>query len=272
MLRAFLLVVLSTAAAIAVAVPPYEPLPDRSASTAPRATNVPQVSNDNVLAQDDGSYTFTPAVESNPQPARGAPLGNPSWEMMQQMQQMQEEIQSLRGTVEELKHQVNLMQKQERERYLDLDMRINQLRGGGSVSQSATVKPPMPAQAADEKALYQKASDHRKKNEFSEAIALLEQLLQQSPNGLYAPYSDYWLGELYMVAEPPQLDVAKKHFISLLANHSDHVKVPDAMYKLGKLYIRQGEKSKAKSTLSELVKRYPDKSAANLGKDLLKTL
>lgn len=265
MLRALLLVAITSAAASAVAVPPYEPLPDNRGQSKPVSRDIDEV-------PDDSTFTFTPAVDNASSQPKGAPLGNPSWEMMSQMQQMQDEIQSLRGMVEELRNQVNIMQKQERERYLDLDMRINQLRGGEAAVKAPAPVTQSPKQTADDKALYQKASDHRKKNQFPEAISVLEQLLQQSPNGLYAPYSDYWLGELYMVTEPPQLDTAKKHFVSLLSNHSDHVKVPDAMYKLGKLYVQQGEKSKAKSTLTELVKRYPDKSAANLGKDLLKTL
>ncbi|WP_290576183.1 tol-pal system protein YbgF [Ketobacter sp.] len=190
---------------------------------------------------------------------------------MSQVQQMQQEILQLRGMVEELKHQIDIMQKQERERYLDLDLRINQLQSGGSATGSSKATK-APRAKEDDKVLYDKASQLRKEGKYEEAIAVLNQLLQQSPEGLYAPYCEYWLGELYMVADPVDLDEAKRHFINLLANHPDHVKVPDAMYKLGKLYASKGETSKAKSTLNELVKRYPDKSAAKLASDLLKTL
>ena len=41
------------------------------------------------------------------------------------------------------------------------------------------------------------------------------------------------------------------------------------MYKLGKLYVTQGETSKARSTLNELIKSHPDKSAAKLARELL---
>ena len=184
---------------------------------------------------------------------------------------MQQEILDLRGMVEELKHQIDIMQKQERERYLDLDLRINQLQSGSAGTKSGK-STAAPRAKEDDKVLYEKASQLRKEGKYDEAISALNQLLQQSPEGLYAPYSEYWLGELYMVADPVNLDEAKRHFINLLANHSDHVKVPDAMYKLGKLYASKGETSKAKSTLNELIKRYPDKSAAKLAQDLVKTL
>jgi len=213
--------------------------------------------------------SYSAAVDNGNQNASGGAAF--SWDTMSQMQQLQQEVLQLRGQVEELNHQIEVMQKQERERYLDLDMRINQLQTGKPVAGSEAATP-MPTVSGDDKTLYEKASQLRKDGKYPEAIAILEQLLTQSPKGVYAPYCEYWLGELDMVTEPPDLDKAKRHFINLLANHGDHVKVPDAMYKLGKLYAAKGETDKAKSTLNALIKKYPDKSAAKLAKDLLKTL
>ncbi|HVL02342.1 MAG TPA: tol-pal system protein YbgF [Dongiaceae bacterium] len=205
--------------------------------------------------------------------------GSDSYSTMQQMQQMQQELQELRGAVEQLTHDMEMMQKQARERYLDLDSRINQLRGGTAAAGAAVaaegdapVAAPTTQEAAQDKDLYDKASQLRRDGKYQESITVLEDLLKQSPDGPYAPYCEYWLGETYMAIKPPKLDMAKTHFISLLGNHPDHVKVPDAMYKLGKLFASQGEKAKAKGTLNELIKKHPDKPAANLAKDLLKTL
>jgi len=270
MLRYLLVLVISTAAASAAAVPPYEPLPSKSKSVSqpPKqsSSQPPPVATPDYADSDPG-FSYSAAVDSNDASASTGV----SWDVMSQMQQMQQEVLQLRGMVEELKHQIDIMQKQERERYLDLDMRINQLQSGSA----ASVKNPTANSSVakeDDKVLYEKASQLRKEDKYSESIAVLQQLLQQSPGGLYAPYSEYWLGELYMVSDPVDLDKAKRHFINLLANHAGHVKVPDAMYKLGKLYASKGENSKAKSTLNELIKQYPDKSASRLAKDLLKTL
>lgn len=206
--------------------------------------------------------------------------GSDAYSNMQQMQQMQQEVQELRGAVEQLTHEMEMMQKQARERYLDLDSRINQLRGGTAAAAGTAVAADQAGSAAgpavestgEDKDLYDKASQLRRDGKYEESIAVLEDLLKRSPDGLYAPYCEYWLGETYMAVKPPKMDVAKTHFISLLGNHPDHVKVPDAMYKLGKLFASQGENAKAKSTLNELIKKHPEKPAANLAKDLLKTL
>lgn len=286
-LAAFCVLMAATTSTV-VAAPPYEPLPGSKRSSsqynpAPTASS----SQSSTPATTYGSgvktygtgggeseFSYTPAVDPGRPAGSSAQSGAaPGWDNYSQMQQMQQELQQLRGTVEQLTHDIEMMQKQSRERYVDLDTRINQLRGNPAASADEALPVVAEGQSGgDDKELYDQASQLRRDGKYPEAVAVLENLLKQSPTGLYAPYCEYWLGELFMVMNPPQLDVAKRYFISLIANNPDHVKVPDAMFKLGKLFATQGEKSKAKSTLNELIKKYPEKSAANLGRDLLKTL
>lgn len=290
-MRNVVLVVLAAAIAVpAVAAPPYEPYPGTksssgsasSSSSSSRSSQAPATTYGSGvktygIGGSDAEFDYKPAASTSAA-SSGVPSSN--WDTYSQMQQMQQEIQTLRGTVEQLSNELELMRKQARERYLDLDTRINQLRGGGSAAAAAPVaagaeaaESVAPASvSADDKTLYDQASELRRQQKFDESIAVMEDLLKRSPDGMYAPYCEYWLGEMYMVVKPVQLDKAKAHFITLIGNHGDHVKVPDAMYKLGKLFASQGEKAKAKATLNELVKKHPDKPAANLAKDLLKTL
>ncbi|HEX4937592.1 MAG TPA: YbgF trimerization domain-containing protein [Candidatus Kapabacteria bacterium] len=296
-LAAFCVLMAATTVSV-VAAPPYEPV-KRSSSASPIDPSSPYYSpsqNEGAGAvygsgvktygtggTDGGDTSYAkPAESARPSTYSSASTaGFDSYSYMQQMQQMQQEIQELRGAVEQLTHDMEMMQKQARERYLDLDSRINQLRGGTAAAAGAAVAVDQAGSPAagsavestgEDKDLYDKASQLRRDGKYEESIAVLEDLLKRSPEGLYAPYCEYWLGETYMALKPPKMDVAKTHFISLLGNHPDHVKVPDAMYKLGKLFASQGENSKAKSTLNELIKKHPDKPAANLAKDLLKTL
>ena len=291
MRKSILGMLVATTATLAVAAPPYEPYPDTkrtsgsnttySSSSSSSTTQSPTTTYGSGvktygIGGSDADFSYKPATaDTGTAPASSAAAPASSWDNYSQMQQMQQELQTLRGTVEQLTNELEMMRKQARERYLDLDNRINQIRGGGAAV--APVDSPesggQPAEnAGDDKVLYDQASDLRRQQKFSESIAVMEDLLKRSPNGLYAPYCEYWLGEMYMVVSPPQMDTAKVHFITLIGNYRDHVKVPDAMYKLGKLFAAQGEKVKAKATLNELIKKYPDKSAANLAKDLLKTL
>lgn len=295
MLRLAAFCVLTAAATCVVAAPPYEPLSSSKRSSASSYSGSGSSASSDTpttvygsgvktygTGGTDADFSYSQAVDNSRAAGSSSSVaGTDSYSQMQQMQQMQQELQELRGTVEQLTHEIEMMQKQARERYLDLDSRINQLRAGGVAPVEAASGPDSaaadPASAAgegvqDDKSLYDQASQLRRDGKFDESIAVLEDLLKRSPDGLYAPYCEYWLGETYMVVKPPRLDVAKTHFISLLGNHPDHVKVPDAMYKLGMLFLRQGEKPKAKSAFNELVKKFPDKPAANLAKDQLKKL
>lgn len=281
------LLVLTATANLAVAANPYQPYPDSkrntgksnsgysassSVSQAPTTTYGSGVKTYGIGGS-ESDFSYKPA-EAAPSVGTGG-AATPGWDTYSQIQQMQQELQTLRGTVEQLSHELELMRKQSRERYLDLDTRINQLRGAGAapvVENGEAAASGGGAASADDKVLYDQASELRRQQKFGEAVAALEELLARSPNGMYAPYCEYWLGELYMVTTPPQYDKAKAHFITLIGTHADHVKVPDAMYKLGKLFASQGETAKAKATLNELIRKHPDKSAANLARDLLKTL
>ena len=53
--------------------------------------------------------------------------------------------------------------------------------------------------------------------QFDEAIPAFQQFLQRFPGGLYAANAHYWLGELYLVKEPPDLEAARQSFVLLLS-------------------------------------------------------
>ena len=294
MRQAVLVLLAASIAVTAVGAPPYEPYSDsKRSSGGSNSSSSPSSSSQTPattygsgvktygIGGSDADFSYKPAAASSTTSPSGVVASSSNYDTYSQMQQMQQEIQSLRGMVEQLTNEMEMMRKQARERYLDLDSRINQLRGGaaavpaaeaGAAAAAATEATPAGTGSADDKTLYDQASELRRQQKFDESIAVMEDLLTRSPDGMYAPYCEYWLGEMYMVVNPVQLDKAKTHFITLIGNHGDHVKVPDAMYKLGKLFASQGEKAKAKATLNELIKKFPDKPAANLGKDLLKTL
>mgnify|MGYP000458772181 CR=1 FL=1 len=75
--------------------------------------------------------------------------------------------------------------------------------------------------------------------QWDAAISAFNQFLQDYPAGRYAPNAHYWLGELYLVTTPPQLESARQSFMLLLTQYPDNNKVPDALYKLQ--YPARGE-------------------------------
>ena len=271
------------ATTVSVAAPDYRTLPIEQREAVPSNLDYPQAVQPQVvqpapaagMSQGGPQTTMQPPVS---QPVQPAVPSNVQWELYNQLQQMQQELAELRGLVEQQSYELNQLKEQQRQRYLDLDHRLNQLKSSpvatGStpapIAVSESVTPAKPT--FDDKAVYDEAIGLMRERNFPQAIRLLEDLVATAPQSSYVPNAQYWLGELNMAVTPPDYETAKRYFVSLLRDYSDHQKVPDALYKLGQLYNAQGETAKAKVTLEKVVADYPSRQAAKLAKQLLSRL
>ncbi len=201
------------------------------------------------------------SVSQNVQPTAVAR----DYELYQRIEALQEEVQMLRGKIEEQNYTIDLMKKAEHERFMDLDRRINLL---------TTPTPQMPSSESgftsnvldDEQAAYQKAKKRIDDKEYNAAIAEMSLYLEVFPQGQFVAPAHYWLGELYTILEIPEYDNAQKHFQIILNEHPQHAKVPDTLFKLGKLNDQQGKKTQAKVFFDRLQKEFPSSSAAGLAR------
>ncbi len=213
-------------------------------------------------------------------------------EIYQQLQQLREEIMTLRGTVEEQGHQLRQLKQQGLDRYIDIDRRLSALAGGAAgttVSSSAVtsaahaVAAPL-AEASDAagaasataapaataaatanvsggitgKASVDYASAYSlvKARQYEQAIEAFKAYVEAYPNERYTPNAWYWLGELYVAISPQNLEASSQAFQTLLAKHPDNGKVPAAMYKLGTVYFMQDKRDKARELLTHVIDRY----------------
>jgi tol-pal system protein YbgF len=106
---------------------------------------------------------------------------------------------------------------------------------------------------------------------FDQAVQGFEQFLQDYPGGKYAPNAYYWLGELYLVIEPPNLESSRQSFMLLLSQYPDNNKAPDALYKLGKVQFMKGNREKAKEYMDRVIGEYgsTNSSAVKLARDFI---
>lgn len=269
---AFVSLVAAATSAVAVA-PNYPQLPIEKREAGPAKVDYQQVPQYQAPAQPVSPQS--PAIR----PSNPAVSADVQWELYSQIQQMQQELSELRGLVEQQAHELSQLKQQQRQRYLDLDYRLNQVKSTvgtvptESASNGAVEPPPVAIAAGDDKKVYDQALELiRKDRKYQEAIGMLEGLLQSSPKSEWAPSSMYWLASIYMLIDPPDYDKAKSHLITLLKDHKDHQKFPDALLKLGKLYSLMGDKDKARITLQKVVADYPKREASNHARKLLKKL
>lgn len=206
----------------------------------------------------------------------GSELGN----LFLQIQRLQEELMRLNGKVEEQAYELNSLKEQSLQRYMDLDKRL----GGASApstSSAPSTQTSSPAGSTDainaaapvtapvapsgatpgveqpgEADAYRAAYGLVQGRQFEQAVPAFQQFLQRYPDGVYTANAHYWLGELYLVKEPPDLEASRQSFALLLSQYPDNSKAPDALYKLGKVQFLKGNREKAKEYLDLVITQY----------------
>ncbi|SDY01522.1 tol-pal system protein YbgF [Allochromatium warmingii] len=219
-------------------------------------------------------------------------------DLLLQMQRLQSEMQELRGMVEQQRFDVERLQRQQRDQFLDLDSRLS---GSGSAptapaatalptildesteitAPSTPVTPSVPAAGgngipalptpeivgASERDLYAQAFEQLKARNYPEAKTALNALLTRYPQGDYTDNARYWLGETYYVLRdyPAALDEYER----LIQLHPTSAKVPGALLKIGFIQYEQQALEQARATLQRVIQDYPNSTEARLAQGRL---
>lgn len=212
--------------------------------------------------------------------------------LFNQLQQMQEEIAQLRGTLEEQQNEIQRLKQESLERYQDLDKRLSGGAAGAAVNPNSSTAgainangtpttPPVAGQAqapasseptdpAKEKLFYEAAFDLIKAKDFDKASQAFTAFLRKYPNSQYAGNAQYWLGEVNLAKG--DLQGAGQAFARVSQTYPSHAKVPDSLFKLADVEQRLGNSDKAKGILQQVIAQYPGSSAAQLAQRDLQRL
>lgn len=197
--------------------------------------------------------------------------------LFRQMQIMQQEIQELRGIVEEQEHQIKRLQRDQKEQYLDLDRRVVAISSGqptpppASTPTDSSAPAVVPGGSLSERDAYRLAFEGMRAQQFDESLTAFQSLIENYPNGQYTPNAFYWMGEIFLVGKQDG-ELARQSFMQVVNLYPDHQKAPDAMYKLGVVYNSLGDDVTAKRFLDQVVREHPNSSAAGLARKFLSEL
>lgn len=253
-------------------------------------------------SQDQASVNSEPMI-NNLAPATITPdvSASANNELFFMLEQLQQEVNTLRGIIEEQGHELRMLKQNSRDRYVDLDSRVLDLTkrvSGGvktPVAASDAVAPvssaanvavsegqkqvvvesnpnqsnnqlPGPGEQREptkaENDAYSSAYAFIKEKKFDDAILALFSYTENYPDSPLLPNVYYWLGEVYLATS--KLEQAKTSFSLVMTAYPDNPKVSDALYKLAVTLDRLGQKDQAKQYLAEVRKKYPNSSAAKL--------
>ena len=218
------------------------------------------------------------------------------------VEMLQQEVQQLRGQVEELNYNLGKLKEDQKQRYLDLDRRIVSLSTAAPVtkesrvasvtdqttqpkivvSQVKVISTAVPVGPATEtsttetqtlagqapndpeaaKIAYKAAYALIRKRQFDASIVALLAFVKNFPQSDLVGNAYYWLGEVYMVQGDASLAVVSFEYV--ISKFPQHRKIPDALYKAGVAYQNTGNVDKANQLLQRVLAEYPESSAARL--------
>ena len=223
-----------------------------------------------------------------------------------QMEQMNRDVAELRGHIELLANQVSLLEKRQKDLYMDIDSRLQPIEASRQRTTSPPLSAPSPKPAtpsttetkpvekvevvpvviphtppdisAQPQTLsvdpavalkaYEAALDLFKAGKYKEAANAFNQFGQNFGTSEQAQTAQFWLGNsYYALGDCVQVIISQQH---LLAKWPSSTRAPDAMLNIANCQAEMGEKKDSQKTLKDLVDKYPESKAAGTAKQQIK--
>lgn len=222
-------------------------------------------------------------------------------DVLNRLENLQQEIQRVVGNMEVQAHDVDSMKQRQRDLYLDIDRRLQQVEKAldevkaqqkalaGNMPQTApSMAAPgapvpsaagMPATSAPtgsvvdrqlEREAYQRAFNLLKQGRYELAMASFKAFLETYPKAEYADNAQYWLGEANYVQK--RYKDAITEFQTVLDKYPKSNKRSDALLKMGYTYELMNNIPQAKRMLNRVIKEYPASTAAQLASKRLQDM
>lgn len=244
-------------------------------------------------------------VESRPLSQPAAPVVSTDsnqvselWILTQKIQKLEENVRMLRGKVESHDNDIDQLQKDSKNRFIDFDQRLGQvqddvkkLQGGSeqtpvannstnpqtqntatptTATQNPTAGSGTTTDEAD-KVAYIAAYEAYKTGGAAQAIAPMKKFINDYPQSQFIPNAYYWLGEFNLAVTPPNFAVATTNFKIVTSKYPKSAKAAAATYRLATLADVDQHQEAAITLMKTLVKNYPGTQEAGFANDYLKS-
>ena len=196
--------------------------------------------------------------------------------VQRQLDDLQNEVNELRGVTELHTHQLSQVLERQRELYQELDRRVTEALKPVNQVPASIIAPTsdanvnyssdLPENEAYDRAVNMVLKDKR----YEQAIPEFRAFNQKYPQSTYAANAHYWLGQLLF--NKNELAVAKVELDRVVNQYPDSRKRSDAMLKLAMVEQKQNNSLVAISLYKKLILEYPNSSAAQLAQPRLDSL
>ncbi len=215
--------------------------------------------------------------------------------LLEKIQQLQQDLQEMRGQMEVQAHDLKLLQQQQLAFYKDIDARLADQQNDQqqalaldsavppveSTPKAAEVKARGPVNAAktaarsngnpaEEQISYLAAYELVKNKKYDEALASMKRFVEKFPQGGYTANAYYWMGELYLVKKEPALAI--EQFKTVLSKFPSSSKSAASRLKVAYALIDEGQVEQAREHLQQVIQNYPDTQTARLARNKLEKI
>lgn len=185
-------------------------------------------------------------------------------EISYQLSELQREVRTLTGQVEDNNFKLKQIQDRQRDLYRDIESRLSGLSGqnaGGGSNKSQTTKPATKkipaattAESSEARRKFEAAFALVRNKDYTAAISAFTEFLSQYPTSNYSANAHYWMGQVYLVQN--NLKDAERQFAQLVAEFPDSAKSAAAKLKLGDIFLKQEKWADAKSYYTDVADNY----------------
>ena len=189
--------------------------------------------------------------------------------LTQQVSTIERRNDEVQGRIETLEYQSESTAERQRQLYVDLDARIQELetavraRNSVGVMEGGTLSPgQLPVPGGSDRDNYQAAFELLKEQRYEPAAMAFEQFLVTYPDSELADNAQYWLAESHYVTQ--QFTKALDEFKVVIDRFPESRKVPDALLKMGYCNYELQRWDDARAALSKVRADYPETTAARL--------
>ncbi len=181
------------------------------------------------------------------------------------LDQLNQQVATLRGQNEEAAHQVEILQRQQKEYYADLDTRLKKLEPQQQMVDGVegTVQP-------GEMAAFNAATQQFHEGNFKDAAVAFRSFIAKYPQSPYQPVAQYWLGNAHYALRDYKGSTAT--WQNLVKNYPRHARVADALTAIGTNQLEQGQKAAAKKTFEQVIAQFPASNAAQTAQTRLSAI
>jgi len=196
--------------------------------------------------------------------------------IQRQLDDLQTQVNDLRGVTELHTHQLSQVLVRQRELYQELDRRVSEalkptVKAPSAIAIDSTTVSKTYSNDLTENEAYDKALNLVLKDKrYEQAIPEFRHFNKTYPQSTYAPNAHYWLGQLLF--NKGNLNEAEQEFAMVVQQFKDSSKRPDALLKLGMVAQQQKSITKAAKLYRQLLSEYPNSTSAQLAKPRLESL